>query len=222
MAEARTTSRHRASPTAPKPNQRPKVTSVNGDSQGAAAVSRTVADSLRRLRRARHISLDELSALSGVSRAALSQIEGGRTNPTLAVMWKIAVGLGIPFQSLLGKPNGKKTRVLRASDDVSLNSADGRMKSRLLTLAGASHDVDIYELRFSPKGILKSDAHAAETTETVVLLTGALRITTADEVHELKPGDSMVFNADQPHTYENTGTVDARCIDIVAYGDRTT
>ena len=134
-----------------------------GDSNGNL-LARRVAESLREQRKKRDLSLDQLAGLTGVSRAALSQIETRKTNPTIGVLWKIAVGLGIPFQSLLGTPNGKKTRVLRASDDVSLNSADGRMKSRLLTLAGASHDVDVYELRFSPKGILKSEAHAAETT----------------------------------------------------------
>jgi quercetin dioxygenase-like cupin family protein len=199
---------------------RPKVASAPGDAEGALAVGRTVAGSLRRLRRDRRISLDELSTLSGVSRAALSQIEGARTNPTLAILWKVAIGLGIPFQSLLGSAKGKKTLVLRAGDGTTLSSVDGRMKSRLISLPGASRDVDVYELRFSPRGILKSEAHAPDTSETVILLSGSLRITAADDVHELSPGDSMTFNADQPHSYENIGSGDARCIDIVAYGVR--
>jgi transcriptional regulator with XRE-family HTH domain len=39
---------------------------------------------------------------AGVSRAALSQIETLKSNPSLSVLWKIAVGLGIPFSELLG------------------------------------------------------------------------------------------------------------------------
>lgn len=60
-----------------------------GDELGAAALARKVADSLRELRKTRRMSLDQLAEVSGVSRAALSQIEGSRTNPTLAVLWKI-------------------------------------------------------------------------------------------------------------------------------------
>ncbi len=59
-----------------------------GDELGAAELGRRVAESLREFRRSRRLSLDELSARSGVSRAALSQIEGARTNPTLSVLGK--------------------------------------------------------------------------------------------------------------------------------------
>jgi transcriptional regulator with XRE-family HTH domain len=184
---------------------------------GAAALGRQVADSLKRLRNERRLSLDQLAVVSGVSRAALSQIEGARTNPTLAVLWKVAVGLGVPFQALLGAGEGSTTRVLRAGDAAPLRSADGRMESRLLSPAGAAQNVDVYELRFLPKGLHRSDPHAAGTVETVVVLTGALRICVGDEVHDLAPGDSIFFHADAPHSYENRSTHESRCLDVVVY-----
>jgi transcriptional regulator with XRE-family HTH domain len=191
-----------------------------GDEVGAAALGRTVAESLKRLRKSRQMSLDQLAASSGVSRAALSQIEGARTNPTLAVLWKIAVGLQVPFQSLLGTEEGTPTRVLRAGDAQLLRSADGRMESRLLSPAGAPQNVDVYELRFAPKGVLKSEAHGSGTTETLIVLTGALRISVGEEAHDLVPGDSIFFHADVPHTYESRSTHETRCLDIVAYAAR--
>src|SRR6266550_6247701 len=109
-----------------------------GDDVGAAALGRQVAESLRRLRKERGLSLDQLAAASGVSRAALSQIEGSRTNPTLSLLWKIAVGLGVPFQSLLGGDAAGRTQVLRVGDAPPLRSTDGRMESRLLSPAGAT------------------------------------------------------------------------------------
>jgi quercetin dioxygenase-like cupin family protein/DNA-binding XRE family transcriptional regulator len=166
------------------------------------------------------MSLDQLAALSGVSRAALSQIEGARTNPTLAVLWKIAVGLGVPFQSLLGTGDERTTRVLRAGDAQALRSADGRMETRLLSPAGASQNVDVYELKFAPKGVLQSDPHAAGTTETLIVLTGALRVSVGEEAHDLVPGDSVFFHADVPHSYESRSSHETRCLDIVAYGVR--
>jgi quercetin dioxygenase-like cupin family protein/DNA-binding XRE family transcriptional regulator len=166
------------------------------------------------------MSLDQLAGTSGVSRAALSQIEGARTNPTLAVLWKIAVGLGVPFQSLLGTGDSSTTRVLRAGDAQPLRSADGRMETRLLSPAGGTHNVDVYELKFSPKGVLQSDPHAAGTTETLVVLTGALRVAIGEEAHELVPGDSVFFHADVPHSYESRSTHETRCLDIVVYGPR--
>jgi transcriptional regulator with XRE-family HTH domain len=205
----------------PVPPVRARVTASPGDEVGAAALGRTVADSLKKLRKNRQMSLDQLAATSGVSRAALSQIEGARTNPTLSVLWKIAVGLGVPFQSLLGTSDGNPTRVLRAGDSQVLRSADGRMESRLLSPAGAAQNVDVYELKFSPKGILQSEPHAGGTTETLIVLTGALRVSLGDEVHDLVPGDSIFFHADLPHSYESRSSHETRCLDIVAYAART-
>jgi DNA-binding XRE family transcriptional regulator len=67
--------------------QRPTVGDTAGDDLGAAEMNRRVSDALRRLRKSRGLSLDQLAVKSGVSRAALSQIEGARTNPTLSVLW---------------------------------------------------------------------------------------------------------------------------------------
>ena len=192
--------------------------SIPGDEVGAADMARRVAENLRRLRKDRALSLDGLAAASGVSRAALSQIEGSRTNPTLAVLWKIAVGLQVPFHALLGGEDVGKARLLRASDAVPLRSADGRMESRLLSPAGATPGLEVYELRFLPRGLLRSEPHGPGTCETVVVLTGTLRIFVADEVHDLAPGDTVFFRADVPHGYENRSTRDARCLDVIAYG----
>jgi len=199
---------------------RGRTATTTGDEVGAAALGRSVAEAVKRLRRDRHLSLDQLSAQSGVSRAALSQIEGARTNPTLAVLWKIAVGLNVPFQTLLGTDDGASTRVLRAGDAAPLRSADGRIESRLLSPAGANGNVDVYELRFQPKGVLTSEAHASGTTETLIVLTGGLRLSVAEETHDLLPGDTIFFQADATHVYENRSTHETRCLDIVVYPQR--
>jgi len=92
------------------------------------------------------------------------------------------------------------------------------MESRLLSPAGASQGLDVYELRFMPKALHRSEAHGQGTTETVVVLTGALRVSVGDEAHDLAPGDSMFFRADSPHAYESRSSHETRCIDVISYG----
>jgi transcriptional regulator with XRE-family HTH domain len=196
----------------------PRPTASGGDDLGAAELARRVADNLRRLRHDRRLSLDQLASASGVSRAALSQIEGARTNPTLGVLWKIAVGLGVPFQGLVGTESEGRFRLLRGADVAPLRTPDGRIESRLLTPAGSNIGVEVYELRFQARGVLRSDAHSSGTTETLLLLTGALRLSVDEEACDLLPGDTLFFRADVAHTYENRSTHEARCIDIIAYG----
>lgn len=203
-------------PKASKP-ARVRTKAAPGDEVGAAELARRVAEALRGFRRDRHLSLDDLSARSGVSRAALSQIEGGRTNPTLAVLWKIAVGLEVPFHDLLGSSSEQSVRVLRAGDAIPLRSSDGRTESRLLSPGGSSSDTEVYELRLVPKAVHKSDPHAQGTRETLVVLTGALRLGAGAEAHELAAGDSVYFRADVPHYYENRSTRETRCINVIHY-----
>lgn len=200
-----------------KPRLRKRTNSGAGDEIGAADLARRVAEMLRAFRRDRHLSLDELSARSGVSRAALSQIEGARTNPTLAVLWKIAVGLEVPFQDLLGTRATDSVLVLRAGDAPTLRSTDGRTESRLLSPGGARTDAEVYELRLVPRAVHRSDPHAGGTAETVVVLTGALRLSVADVAYELAPGDSAFFRADVPHSYENRAARDTRFINVIHY-----
>ena len=175
------------------------------------------ADNLRRLRKQRELSLDDLAARSGVSRASLSQIETCKTNPTIAILWKIAAGLGVPFAALLGEATVERVRTLRKGDAQVLRSADGRMESRPLMPAGASPQVECYELRLAPRGVAPSEAHAKGTAECLIVLTGVLRLHVADQVHELAAGDSVYFEADVPHAYENPGRTEARYHNVILY-----
>ena len=201
----------------PRQRGRPNSSTVQGDDIGAAELARRVSESLRRFRRERRLSLDDLSARSGVSRAALSQVEGGRTNPTLAVLWKIAVGLEIPFHDLLGPGSNQAVLVLRAGDSPPLRSADGRTESRLLSPGGASGENEVYELKLLPKAVHKSDPHARGTTETLVVLTGALELGAGDATYQLSAGDSVFFRADVPHFYANRSSRETRCLDVIHY-----
>jgi XRE family transcriptional regulator, regulator of sulfur utilization len=198
-------------------SRRSRAVASAGDELGAAELARRVAEALKRYRRERHLSLDDLSERSGVSRAALSQIEGGRTNPTLAVLWKIAVGLEIQFHDLLGATPDQGILLLRAGDTPALRSKDGRTESRLLSPGGASGENEVYELKFLPKALHRSDPHARGTTETLVVLTGALRLEAGGHAHELSAGDSVFFRADVAHSYENRSTRETRCLNVIHY-----
>ena len=90
-------------------------------------------------------------------------------------------------------------------------------ESRLLSPGGASGPTEVYELRLHSRAVHRSDPHARGTTETLVVLTGSLRLTVGVSQHELATGDSVFFHADVPHVYENPGTRDVRFLDIIHY-----
>jgi transcriptional regulator with XRE-family HTH domain len=188
-----------------------------GDAVGAADLGRRVAENLRHRRKTRGMSLDDLAKASGVSRAALSQIETCKTNPTVGLLWKIAVGLGVPIAELIGAPRTGSISVLRRADSQVLRSTDGRFESRPLAPAGVSPLVELYELRVRARSSHRSEAHAPGTYEIVVVLNGLLRMHVEEETHDLGPGDSISFAADRAHVYENPGGAEARYHNVIIY-----
>lgn len=162
------------------------------------------------------MSLDDLARASGVSRAALSQVETRKTNPTVGLLWKIAVGLGVPFADLIGPPRSGAS-ILRRGEAQVLRSLDGKLESRPLTPAGASPLVELYELRLAARAVHASEPHAAGTQEFVVVLSGSLRLRVDGDVHELAAGDSISFRADRVHVYENPASSEVRCHDVILY-----
>lgn len=189
---------------------------ASGDSVGAADLARRIGERLRDERRNRNLSLDDLSRASGVSRAALSQIETRKSSPSISVMWKIAVGLGIPFSELLGG-EGQDGTVLRRADAQTLRSPDGRFESRPLVPAGTTPWVEVYELKLSARSTHRAEAHAAGTRELLVVLSGGMHIEVGATSYDLEAGDSLAFRADQPHSYGNPGASESRAHNVIIY-----
>lgn len=79
-------------------------------------MSRNLAFQLKKIRQQRHLSLDEVSKATGVSKAQLAQIEKGEANPTVSTIWKIAAGMRISFSSLLQPPTAHFMKY--SSDDA--------------------------------------------------------------------------------------------------------
>jgi XRE family transcriptional regulator, regulator of sulfur utilization len=189
----------------------------SGDEVGAAEMAGRVAENLRGQRKRRAMSLDELAQVTGVSRAALSQIETRKTNPTIGVLWKIASGMGIAFADLIGETRAELA-VLRRGEAQPLRSVDGKFESRPLLPASGIPQVEMYELRLAARARHVSEPHGPGTREIVVVLSGAMRMTVGDHSDDLGPGDSVVFDANKPHVYENSGGSEARYHNVIVYG----
>ncbi len=58
-------------------------------------------EQLKRLRRQRGLSQEELAERAGINRSYLSLLENGRSSPTMEVVEKLAQGLGVSIWTLL-------------------------------------------------------------------------------------------------------------------------
>ncbi len=175
---------------------------------------------LQRLRVRRGLSLDQFARESQVSRAMLSQIELGRSSPTINVVWKICTALRVPFSALISvKGSSSSVEVLRADDSKILANRDGGFTSRALFPFGSPRQVEFYELRLGAGAQEEARPHAAGTTEYLAVSEGTLELEVAGERVALGAGDAVVFEADVPHAYRNGGERIARLFLVMTYAE---
>lgn len=204
----------RAPAAAPDESARPEERAHPSASLDLAPV---VGANLKRLRQSRGLSLEKLASASGVSRAMLSQIELGKSAPTINVLWKIARSLDVSFSALIKERAASSTFVLRQAESRRLTSHDGKFSSRALFPFDAPRRVELYELRLAPKKVESGEPHPAGTTENLVLTSGTVEIDVGDESHRLEAGDAILFEADVPHTYRNPGREEAVMYLVMTY-----
>lgn len=177
-----------------------------------------VGRNLRRLRVRQGLSLERLAKQSGVSRAMLGQIETGKSVPTIGLLWKITIALGVPFASLIATDDARGTLVLRRTNAKLLSSNQGQFTSRALFPFDGERQVEFYELRLAPLHRENADAHAPGTRENLVVARGAVEITSGSgRPVTLSEGDAILFEADVPHSYRNLGTEEALLFLVMTY-----
>jgi transcriptional regulator with XRE-family HTH domain len=153
----------------------------------------TLAGHARRLRVARRMSLSELARSTGMSKATLSAIEGGRANPTIETLGTLASALGVPVAALLDAGEAAELTVVRAGT----TKAEGPWRSILsLALEG---ECELAELELPARHDEELPARASGTRLHVVVVEGALITGPVERVTELGRGDYAGFAADRPH-----------------------
>ena len=179
-----------------------------------------VGANLRRVRRSRGLSLARLSEASSVSRAMLSQVELGKSTPTINVLWRIARALGISFSALLSDSREARSVVLRAGSSKVLTSHDGGFISRALFPTDGPRKVEFYELRLAPRSSERAEAHPFGTKENLVVARGSIIVVVGGDRHALDAGDAIFFAADVPNEYCNDERDDAVVYLVVTYERR--
>jgi transcriptional regulator with XRE-family HTH domain len=196
------------------------ITPIAAPADPDADLSPIVGANLRRLRVKRGLSLERLARLSNVSRAMLGQIELGRSTPTINLLWKISRALDVPFSTLVTSATNRGASVLRAKVARLLTSTNGSFSSRALSPFNGARNVEFYELRLAAKGVEHAEAHAPGTTENLVVARGAVEIRVGKSRYDLAAGDSIVFDADISHDYENAGDQEALMYLVMTYPER--
>jgi transcriptional regulator with XRE-family HTH domain len=168
---------------------------------------------LRAERERRGVSLRKLAAEVGISPSALSQIETGKSRPSVTTLYAIVSALGLSLDGLFAAedksrgeqasagataPSAPRTFVHRAGDSGTLDFTSGVHWERLNAPGDA---VELLWLTYQPGAASGADGqfmrHGGH--EYGVVISGRLGVSVGFETYELGPGDSISFPSSAPH-----------------------
>ena len=163
----------------------------------------------RRLRMARFekgLTLKEVAARCGMSATHISEVERGKTSPTIGALERISEALEENPANFVREESFPRVLITYASDETEnflKDSKDEVTRYDLLSRGLPDGMLQISEHRMPPGTRTVGNPRIAEST--VVCLSGMVRITASGESHVLREGDTMQFRLDDGYEIEVLG-----------------
>src|SRR4051794_11939450 len=189
---------------------------------------------LRAERDRQGLSLRKLAGKLQISPSALSQIETGRSRPSVSTLYAIVSELGISFDGLFAPAGGRapqpdarqalahprsapgEEQIVRRANERRVIELESGVRWERLNPTGEP-DVDFLEVVYDVGGESSRGGTFVHHSgrEYGVITSGTLKVTVGFEEHELGPGDSICFASALPHRLETVGDEPARAIWLV-------
>lgn len=172
---------------------------------------------LRARREEQQLSLRELARRLEISPSALSQIETGKSRPSVGTLYAIVSELRMSLDELFGGVAPAPVEVARAPSarKDELQAHDSRAKLQLESgvrwerlTATPDPEADFLWVVYEPGGSSsQGDGFIRHSgREYGLVLSGTLEVTVGFDTYEVGPGDSISFDSTTPHRLRNNGT----------------
>ncbi len=183
----------------------------------AAAIAATldqVGDRLKRLRTRRRLTLNAVSARTGISKSTLSRLENGDRRPTLELLLALSHTYRVPLDDLVAAPaEGDPRTQLKAS----------RVKGRtVIPLTQQPDALQAWKI-IIPASKITPEPRSHDGYEWIYILSGHLRLVLGNKDWVMGTGDVAEFDTDEPHWFGSTGDGPAEILSIFGRpGERMT
>jgi transcriptional regulator with XRE-family HTH domain len=157
-------------------------------------------------RTAAGLSLQLLANRSDVSPSTIHKIENGQTVPTIAVLLKLAAGLGRRATDLLDDEEDESGSVhTRAGEGPALRTDRGAQIEWLMGDSLAP-EIEIWRVTHPPGFSFGGNKIKHPSGEVVLMVeSGCLEASIGNDRFVLNPGDTLHFKGTQPHSWKNVG-----------------
>jgi transcriptional regulator with XRE-family HTH domain len=179
-------------------------------------VGRRLAQRLGELRAERALSLDDLAAATGISRATLSRIERAEVSPTAVQLNRLCVAHGWTLSRLLAAAEGEAPALVRAADQPFWTDPATGFRRRAASPPGPGLRVEIVEAELPAGAAIDYETPPVPGMEQhVLVLSGALEFGDAGEGFALRAGDCARVRLRGPTRFRSLGRGPARYVVVI-------
>lgn len=178
-------------------------------------IDKNIAVNLKRIRKAKNLSLDMVAEQTGVSKSMLGQIERGESNPTVTTLGKIVEGLKIPFEQLIyERPETVRTFSFESAP-VWKEKADA-YSLRVLLPYGAGRGFEVYQGRLEPGAVMEGVFRGENRWVYLTVLRGEIALETDGTSYGAEAGMSLCFLCDRDYVCRCVGSAPAQLHMVVS------
>ena len=176
-----------------------------------------VGPEIRDLRKAKRMTIKELSLATSLSVGHLSEIERGIASPSIKALHDIARALGVTIGWFLHNSDeadpAEREYVVRADNRRTLKFASG-ITDELLS-PNLRGQLELLMSRFPPNSAGEEDAYTHQGEEAGVILQGTFELWIGEKCFLLREGDSFCFPSTMPHRYRNPGEIETIVVWVI-------
>jgi len=170
---------------------------------------------LRAIRLLRRKTLKEVAEAAGVSESFVSQLERGRSNPSVVSLQRIAAALGIEVSDLFATNGLPRPRVLRREAREPI--VWGHLGRKSLLTPKPFHSLEVIAAEFDAGGSTGDEPYTHGDSEELLLVTeGLVHVQLDTDVYELRAGDSVQYRSSTPHRVSNPGDAPAEVLFVIS------
>jgi transcriptional regulator with XRE-family HTH domain len=166
---------------------------------------------IKEYRQRYNITLKEIESRVDVSATHVSEIERGKTSPTVGALSKIAAALRIDPALFLATDNLPDVAITRAAERDIVLLVKERVRMEPLSGAIPGQELSSMLLTLEPGGD-PTPLRAREGEQFGLVLSGALELRLGDRVYVVGEGESIHFRADVPHGLACAGDTPCRAV----------
>lgn len=161
-----------------------------------------VGQRIKAWRQRSNLTLKQIESRVQVSATHVSEIERGKTSPTVGALERIARALEVDPALFLAIPGMPSAVVVRAGERRSIRFENEGYRVEPLSAGLPDQNLSVGLAEWEPH-FTSGPHHVHAGEEFCLVLAGQLEVEVHDRVHQLQAGDSFHFCTDLPHRVSN-------------------